>query len=88
MGLSIWQILIIVLVIVLLFGSRKIPALMRDVGSGMNAFKRGLKTDSDEKDEAEEVEEVSPAVENKKQASAKKGSSQRSGSRKSSTANS
>jgi len=38
-----WEILVIVLVIVLLFGSAKIPQLMRGVGSGINEFKKGLK---------------------------------------------
>ena len=34
--------IIIVLVIVLLFGSSKIPQLMRGLGSGVNEFKKGL----------------------------------------------
>ena len=46
MGLSVWQILIIVAVVVLLFGAGKIPRLAKDLGSGVNAFKKGLK-DSD-----------------------------------------
>ncbi|MEZ5669704.1 MAG: twin-arginine translocase TatA/TatE family subunit [Alphaproteobacteria bacterium] len=49
MGLSIWQILIIVAVVVLLFGAGKIPRLAKDLGSGVNAFKRGLK-DSESRD--------------------------------------
>jgi sec-independent protein translocase protein TatA len=35
-------ILIIVLVIVLLFGSAKIPQLMKGMGSGIKEFKKGL----------------------------------------------
>ena len=42
-GLSPWELLIVVLVIVLLFGSAKIPQLMRGLGSGINEFKKGLK---------------------------------------------
>jgi sec-independent protein translocase protein TatA len=38
-----WEILVIILIIVLLFGSTKIPQLMRGVGSGINEFKKGLK---------------------------------------------
>ena len=49
-------ILIIVLVIVLLFGSAKIPQLMRGMGSGINEFKKGLK--EGEKDAAKEKEEA------------------------------
>ncbi|MCY3829431.1 MAG: twin-arginine translocase TatA/TatE family subunit [Rhodospirillaceae bacterium] len=47
MGLSIWQILIIVAVILLLFGGRKIPGLMRDLGSGITQFRKGLKADAE-----------------------------------------
>ena len=43
MGLSIWQILIIVGVVILLFGANRIPRLMRDLGSGVTQFKKGLK---------------------------------------------
>ena len=42
-GLSPMELIIIVAVIVLLFGSSKIPQLMRGVGSGINEFKTGLK---------------------------------------------
>lgn len=48
MGLSIWQILIIVAVILLLFGGRKIPQLMKDMGSGITSFRKGLKEGSEE----------------------------------------
>ncbi len=52
-NLSPWEIIIIVLVIVLLFGSTKIPQLMRGMGSGINEFKKGLK--EGEKDAAKEA---------------------------------
>jgi sec-independent protein translocase protein TatA len=42
-GLNPMELIIIVGVIVLLFGSAKIPQLMRGVGSGINEFKKGLK---------------------------------------------
>lgn len=54
MGLSIWQILIIVAVVVLLFGAGKIPRLAKDLGTGVNAFKRGLK-DSDSRSDSGEA---------------------------------
>lgn len=43
MGPSIWQILIVVLVILLLFGRNKISDIMGDLGKGISAFKKGLK---------------------------------------------
>ena len=42
-SLSPMELIVIVGVIVLLFGSSKIPQLMRGVGSGINEFKKGLK---------------------------------------------
>jgi sec-independent protein translocase protein TatA len=38
-----FEIVIIILVVVLLFGSAKIPQLMRGLGSGISEFKKGLK---------------------------------------------
>jgi sec-independent protein translocase protein TatA len=49
-----WQeILLIVLVIVLLFGARRIPELMRSVGKGIRELKKGMKDiESDVKDDS------------------------------------
>ena len=38
-----WQVLIICLVIVLLFGGKKIPELMKGLGQGVKSFKQGMK---------------------------------------------
>ena len=49
---SVWHWLIVLAIMLLLFGGGgKIPKLMRDLGQGVNAFKKGLKTDKN--DEAE-----------------------------------
>ncbi len=37
-----WQIVIIALVIVLLFGGKKIPELMKGLGKGVKSFKDGM----------------------------------------------
>ena len=37
-----WEIVLIVLVIVLLFGGKKIPELMKGVGKGVKSFKEGM----------------------------------------------
>ena len=37
-----WQIVLIVLVILLLFGGKKIPELMRGLGKGVKEFKKGM----------------------------------------------
>jgi len=40
-----WQIVIVVLVILLLFGGKKIPELMRGLGSGIKEFKDASRED-------------------------------------------
>ena len=51
-GLGTGEIIVIVLVIVLLFGAKKIPELMKGVGKGVKSFKEGMKESDDEvKDE-------------------------------------
>jgi sec-independent protein translocase protein TatA len=40
-----WQIAIVVLVVLLLFGGKKIPELMRGLGSGIKEFKDASKED-------------------------------------------
>ena len=37
-----WQIVIIALVILLLFGGKKIPELMKGLGKGVKSFKEGM----------------------------------------------
>ena len=42
-GIGPWQWVIIALVIILLFGGKKIPELMRGLGKGVTEFKSGMK---------------------------------------------
>tara|TARA_R110002124_G_scaffold17532_3_gene73362 strand:- start:234040 stop:234228 length:189 start_codon:yes stop_codon:yes gene_type:complete len=44
-----WQIVLIVLVVLLLFGGRKIPELMRGLGSGIKEFKDASKEEPEDK---------------------------------------
>ena len=53
MAPSIWQILIVVVLLVLLFGRGKISSLMGDVAKGIKSFKKGMAEDPDA-DKAEE----------------------------------
>jgi len=50
MGLSIWQIAIVVILVVLLFGRGKISSLMGDVAKGIKSFKKGMASDTIEDD--------------------------------------
>ncbi len=42
-----WQIALIVIIVLLLFGGKKIPELMRGLGSGIKEFKDASKEDED-----------------------------------------
>lgn len=44
-----WQVVLIIIVIVLLFGGRKIPELMKGIGKGMTEFKKATKDDDSDK---------------------------------------
>lgn len=49
MGLSIWHILVVLLVVMLVFGTKRLPGTMEDLAKGLKAFKRGLKDDDEPK---------------------------------------
>ena len=46
MGISFWQIAIVVVLVVLLFGRGKISSLMGDVAKGIKSFKKGMSEDT------------------------------------------
>ena len=48
LAIGVWQIVVIVLLVLLLFGGRKIPELMRGVGQGMQEFKKATADNADD----------------------------------------
>jgi sec-independent protein translocase protein TatA len=61
MGPSWWQILIVLVLFVLLFGRGKISDLMGDVAKGIKSFKSGLADDEEEKTDPKVIEHETPA---------------------------
>ena len=55
-----WEIVALVLVVLLLFGGKKIPELMKGLGKGVKSFKQGMKEVEDE------IKEDVPETESKK----------------------
>lgn len=51
-GISIWQLLIVLAIIVLLFGTKKLGSLGSDLGSAIRGFKDSVKGDEKAEDEA------------------------------------
>ncbi|MBR1632797.1 MAG: twin-arginine translocase TatA/TatE family subunit [Bacteroidales bacterium] len=52
-----WEWIIIALVVLLLFGGKKIPELMKGLGKGVKSFKQGVKEAEDEINKAVEEKE-------------------------------
>ena len=57
MGFSIWQIAVVVILVVLLFGRGKISSLMGDVAKGIKSFKKGMSSDTVENDTSKNISE-------------------------------
>ncbi len=57
MSIGFWQIAIVVILVVLLFGRGKISSLMGDVAKGIKSFKKGMSTDATEDTEAKNISE-------------------------------
>ena len=51
MSIGFWQIAIVVILVVLLFGRGKISSLMGDVAKGIKSFKKGMATDTEDADQ-------------------------------------
>jgi sec-independent protein translocase protein TatA len=62
------EILLIVFVIVLLFGAKKLPELSRSLGKSLGEFKKGQKegAEPDKKDEEVEKKEIASSDKNEK----------------------
>jgi sec-independent protein translocase protein TatA len=59
MSIGFWQIAIVVVLVVLLFGRGKISSLMGDVAKGIKSFKKGMSDNPDHKDQTLSSEETS-----------------------------
>ena len=59
MGLGPWEIGLIILVIIILFGGKKLPELARGLGLGLREFKKATKEIKDEvKSATDEMEDI------------------------------
>ena len=54
MGLGMREILVIAILILLLFGAKRIPEFMKGLGSGLKEFKKSMKEDDKENDNTED----------------------------------
>ena len=57
MSIGFWQIAIVVILVVLLFGRGKISSLMGDVAKGIKSFKKGMASDVTDNSEPKNISE-------------------------------
>jgi sec-independent protein translocase protein TatA len=48
MSIGIWQVVLILLIVLILFGAGKLPKVMGDVAKGVKNFKSGMKEDDED----------------------------------------
>ena len=63
MSIGFWQIAIVVVLVVLLFGRGKISSLMGDVAKGIKSFKKGMSENPDQTSSITSSEETSKSSE-------------------------
>jgi len=64
MGPGVWEVLVILLVIIIFFGAKKIPELARGLGLGLREFKKAKQEIKDEVENVtDEVEDIEKEVE-------------------------
>lgn len=56
------EILVIALIVLLFFGGKKIPELMKGIGKGVKSFKEGMKDVQDELDLDKETKEINDTL--------------------------
>ena len=61
-GISIWQLLIVLAIVVLLFGTKRLGSIGSDLGAAIKGFKKSVK-DDDKKDDPDST--IEPSDENK-----------------------
>lgn len=51
MSFGVWEILLILVIVLILFGAGKLPKVMKDLGGGIKSFKDGMSEGSDSEKE-------------------------------------
>ncbi len=65
MSIGIWQIAIVVILVVLLFGRGKISSLMGDVAKGIKSFKKGMASDVNDDSDPKNISDKNQDSNNK-----------------------
>jgi len=60
-GISIWQLLILLVVVILIFGTKKLRTLGGDLGGAVKGFKKAMNEDGAEKKDTNQLEDKTDA---------------------------
>ncbi len=71
-GISIWQLLIILVIVVLLFGTKKIRGMGGDLGAAIKSFRKSVKDESEKEETTEAAEEDVEQMTSKTESEAEK----------------
>ena len=56
-GIGIWQLLIILAIVILMFGTKRLPGAAKDLGSAITNFREGMKRDNGETAKIEDAKD-------------------------------
>jgi sec-independent protein translocase protein TatA len=60
-GLGIWELVVILVIVVLLFGAKRLPEIGAGIGEGIRNFRKSMKDDKAEKGEkTEKADKIEP----------------------------
>ncbi len=62
-GFNTWELLIFMAIILLLFGSSRLPTLMRNMGKSMTEFKKGMREEASDPDRIDSEKSDSEKIE-------------------------
>lgn len=62
-GIGVWQVLLILAIVLIIFGAGKLPRVMGDFGKGLKSFKSGLKEDEEEENQPENQPQAARQIE-------------------------
>jgi len=62
-GIGVWQVLLILAIVLIIFGAGKLPRVMGDFGKGLKSFKSGLKEDEEEGNQPENQPQAARQIE-------------------------
>ena len=62
-GISLWQLVIVLLIVLLIFGTKRLKSVGGDLGSGLKSFRKAMDSDEEDSSTNDETKDQSPQLE-------------------------